>query len=195
MQVGEYIDGRALSYDPLSLEFAVGGIQVSLAQVREDDARGDISWLSGDSRSWLADLYEWTESQGDSTRSSAIGPTDVELAVDKALEAASARFAADTRARDRKAAAALRRAGRAGGFNWLEAPSAYGRRNAAMVCPHCQVRGQVRVKAVTQKRGISGSKATAAVLTAGVSMLATGLSRKERVTQAHCDNCGNTWSF
>jgi hypothetical protein len=62
-----------------------------------------------------------------------------------------------------------------------------------MVCPHCQVRGQVHTKRVKVKRGISGGKATGAVLTAGFSILATGLSRKEAATQATCNNCRVTW--
>lgn len=64
-----------------------------------------------------------------------------------------------------------------------------------VICPHCQVKGHVRGKAVTDKKGVSGGKATAAVLTAGVSMLATGLSRKEAATAATCDNCQSTWRF
>jgi len=70
-----------------------------------------------------------------------------------------------------------------------------GKRNPALVCPHCQERGKIRTKAVKKKAGISGGKATAAVLTGGVSVLATGLSRKEALTQAHCDNCSSTWVF
>ena len=70
-----------------------------------------------------------------------------------------------------------------------------GELNSQMICPHCQSRGRVRTKRVTQKKGISGGKATAAVLTGGVSMLATGLSRKEAMTEAHCDKCGSTWRF
>jgi len=46
---------------------------------------------------------------------------------------------------------------------------------------------------VKVKRGISGGKATGAVLTAGFSILATGLSRKEAATQATCNNCRVTW--
>lgn len=65
----------------------------------------------------------------------------------------------------------------------------------AMVCPHCQSKGTVRTKQVKQKKGISGGKATAAVLTGGLSVLATGLSRKEKATEAHCTRCGNTWYF
>jgi len=65
----------------------------------------------------------------------------------------------------------------------------------AMICPHCQTKGDVRTKAVTRKKGISGAKATGALLTGGVSMLATGLSRKEGLTQAHCDHCNSTWDF
>ena len=69
------------------------------------------------------------------------------------------------------------------------------RQSAALVCPHCQSEGTVRTKQVMQKRGISGGKATAAVLTGGVSLLATGLSRKETCTEAHCSRCGSTWRF
>lgn len=71
----------------------------------------------------------------------------------------------------------------------------YGHINPKMMCPHCNVVGKVRTRSVTQKKGISGGKATAAVVTAGISMLATGLSRKESMTQAHCTNCKNTWFF
>jgi hypothetical protein len=71
----------------------------------------------------------------------------------------------------------------------------FGPFNPAMACPHCQTKGMIRTKAVDKKTGISGGKATAAVLTGGVSMLATGLSRVEETTQAHCEECKNTWSF
>jgi uncharacterized paraquat-inducible protein A len=71
----------------------------------------------------------------------------------------------------------------------------WGPQNPALVCPHCQTKGRVRVKAVQRKKGISGAKATGALLTGGVSMLATGLSRKEGSTQAHCDRCNSTWDF
>ncbi len=50
----------------------------------------------------------------------------------------------------------------------------YGRRQREIVCPHCQTKGNVHTKSVKQKKGISGGKATAAVFTLGVSMLATG---------------------
>jgi len=71
----------------------------------------------------------------------------------------------------------------------------YGTLNSAMVCPHCQQTGCVRTKNVKTKKGISGGKATGAVLTGGVSMLATGLSRKEQQTEAYCENCKNKWYF
>jgi hypothetical protein len=76
-----------------------------------------------------------------------------------------------------------------------QAAAQFGPINAAMVCPHCQTKGQIRTKGITQKKGVSGGKATAAVLTGGVSLLAVGLSRKEASTQAHCDSCNNTWLF
>lgn len=69
----------------------------------------------------------------------------------------------------------------------------YGGINAAMICPHCQVAGKIRTKNIKQKKGVSGGKATAALLTLGVSLLAVGLSRKEQTTEVHCDNCNNTW--
>jgi len=65
----------------------------------------------------------------------------------------------------------------------------------AMICPHCQTKGAVRTMRVRRKRGISGGKATGALLTGGLSLLATGLSRKETLTQAHCDTCNSTWDF
>src|SRR5262249_4412185 len=71
----------------------------------------------------------------------------------------------------------------------------YGPVNSKILCPHCQTRGQVRAKVVEQKRGISGGKATGALLTGGLSLLVTGLSRKEKVTQARCDNCESIWHF
>jgi len=67
--------------------------------------------------------------------------------------------------------------------------------NPQMICPHCQTKGCVTTKAANKKAGISGGKATAAVLTAGVSVLATGLSRKEKMVEAHCSNCGASWMF
>jgi hypothetical protein len=65
---------------------------------------------------------------------------------------------------------------------------------SAIVCPHCQVRGRVEREHVRVKRGISGGKATGAVLTGGLSTLATGLSRKDWVNQMRCGNCGTYWT-
>jgi hypothetical protein len=78
--------------------------------------------------------------------------------------------------------------------NWVSA-GAYGEIHAQVVCPHCQRQGAVRIKRMKQKKGISGGKATGAVLTGGLSILATGLSRKGWVTQAHCDACNTTWNL
>ena len=68
----------------------------------------------------------------------------------------------------------------------------YGAINTEMICPHCQTKGNIRTAHINLKKGVSGGKATAAVLTGGLSLLAVGLSRKEETTQAHCDNCENT---
>jgi len=64
-----------------------------------------------------------------------------------------------------------------------------------IVCPHCGNRGCVATKRAKAKKGISGAKATGAILTVGLSILATGLSRKEWVTDAKCKHCGSEWQF
>jgi hypothetical protein len=71
----------------------------------------------------------------------------------------------------------------------------WGNLNPAMICPHCQTKGTVRTQSEQRKAGVSGGKATAALLTGGTSLLLTGLSRKQLVTQAHCDTCNSGWSF
>lgn len=65
---------------------------------------------------------------------------------------------------------------------------------AALICPHCQVQGQVKTRKTRRKQGISGGKATGAVLTLGLSTVLTGLSRKETVTEMRCGNCKTTWT-
>ena len=75
------------------------------------------------------------------------------------------------------------------------AESMHGPLNPHIICPHCQTKGAVRTMPVKKKAGISGGKATAALMTGGLSMFATGLSRKETLTRAHCENCNSTWSF
>jgi transcription elongation factor Elf1 len=62
-----------------------------------------------------------------------------------------------------------------------------------MICPHCQTKGSVTTRLVKKKVGIHGGKATAALLTSGISLLGSGLSRKDKVTEAHCNRCGATW--
>jgi hypothetical protein len=74
-------------------------------------------------------------------------------------------------------------------------PLDWGPVNRVMICPHCQSKGQVRTKNVARKKGVSGSKATAAILTGGLSLLFTGLSQEDNQTEAHCCNCNNTWEF
>lgn len=68
-------------------------------------------------------------------------------------------------------------------------------RDKQIVCPHCQTKGHVTTAAVKVKKGISGDKATAALLTGGVTMLATGLSDRQEMTKATCSNCGSVWHF
>ena len=67
--------------------------------------------------------------------------------------------------------------------------------NSQMICPHCHAQGQVSTSTIKRKQGISGAKATGAVLTLGWSLLATGLSQKVKGTQAKCWSCGAVWDF
>lgn len=72
--------------------------------------------------------------------------------------------------------------------------NANGLKNIQMICPHCGATGKVRTKAVDLKSGIDGGKLTVAALTGGVSLLAGGgLSNMSKRTQAHCDECSNSW--
>jgi hypothetical protein len=66
-------------------------------------------------------------------------------------------------------------------------------KQAALVCPHCQQGGGVTSKQVKKKGGISGGKATAAILTGGVSLVGTGLAKKGFVNELSCSNCGMVW--
>jgi hypothetical protein len=56
MQVGRYIDGRELTYDQATGGFAVGGTPVTLEQVLEYDAAGQIQWPSAEMRTWAYQL-------------------------------------------------------------------------------------------------------------------------------------------
>jgi FtsZ-interacting cell division protein ZipA len=67
--------------------------------------------------------------------------------------------------------------------------------NPSIACPHCNEEGKIHTKSVKRKQKIHAGKATAAMLTGETSMLGTGLSRKQGITQAYCGNCHNTWDF
>jgi len=67
--------------------------------------------------------------------------------------------------------------------------------DSQIICPHCMRKGFVTTRKIKRKAGISGGKATAAILTGGLSLLAAGLSRKEELTEAYCANCNATWHF
>lgn len=68
-------------------------------------------------------------------------------------------------------------------------------RDAKIICAQCHSAGHVTTSAVSLKKGISGGKATGAILTGGLSLLAVGLSRKEDATEAKCSHCGSVWHF
>lgn len=62
-----------------------------------------------------------------------------------------------------------------------------------IVCPHCQTAGHITVRAVTRGKGIGGGKAASAVVTAGASIFAAGLSKNVTVRHLTCGNCKMEW--
>ena len=71
----------------------------------------------------------------------------------------------------------------------------YGKLNPEIICPQCQTRGYVHAQKIDQNKGISGGKAAGALMTGGLSILAVGISRHEKATQCHCENCKTDWIF
>jgi hypothetical protein len=71
-------------------------------------------------------------------------------------------------------------------------PEQWGTLNDKMICPHCQHKG-IRTGEVVRKKGVSGGKATAAILTSGLSLFAVGLSRIEREMECRCPHCSTIW--
>lgn len=62
-----------------------------------------------------------------------------------------------------------------------------------VVCPHCHERGHVTAKVVTRGKGVSGGKATAGLLTGGLSLPFAGLSKNQEVKRLTCGNCHMSW--
>ena len=56
MVVGTYTDGRPLTYDPGTRMFAVGGAPVTLSQVLQYDAAGQLTWTSAETGAWARGL-------------------------------------------------------------------------------------------------------------------------------------------
>src|SRR5262245_5134725 len=56
----------------------------------------------------------------------------------------------------------------------------HGQLNPALLCPHCQVQGQVRAKAVLPR---------------GALLLNGGRGGRERRRHAYCHNCHHTWEY
>lgn len=62
-----------------------------------------------------------------------------------------------------------------------------------ILCPHCGVRGCVTGRSMVRGKGISGGKATAGLMTGGLSLPFAGLSKNQRVRTLKCSNCNSTW--
>lgn len=67
--------------------------------------------------------------------------------------------------------------------------------NREIICPSCHKKGCVISRNMKRKTGISGAKATGALLTGGLSLLAVGLSKKELATELKCKNCNSIWTL
>jgi hypothetical protein len=67
--------------------------------------------------------------------------------------------------------------------------------DAKIICPQCREKGWVTTRPIQERAGIDGGKATAALLTGGLSILGTGLSNVVARTEASCGNCGSSWRF
>lgn len=225
MRIGTHIDGRDLTYNRSSMQFSVGGTPVTLQQLTEYDAFGQIRWLNDEIRAWFLELREWMESSNavldviddeveqaevpTSEPSATVTPTETEGSARTAkprMSPQAARWLLGTLAVLAVFVAVTVFTGLVEcGFISVVLIMVIAvsvrkdlvRQSAAtaMICPHCQTKGSVSTKSITQKKGVSGGKATAAIMTGGISMLATGLSRKEQATEAHCSRCGATWRF
>lgn len=62
-----------------------------------------------------------------------------------------------------------------------------------IICSYCHQAGGVTVRNIQQKQGVSGGKATSALLTGGASLLAVGLSKKGMVNELTCSRCQMKW--
>lgn len=65
--------------------------------------------------------------------------------------------------------------------------------DAMVFCPYCHEQGGITTYRGKARKGISGGKATAAIMTLGLSLVVAGLSRKESTTLAYCGWCRMEW--
>lgn len=65
----------------------------------------------------------------------------------------------------------------------------------AIECPYCHKVGGVTTRPARRVKGVSGVKTTYGILTGGMSLMLTGISRAEWVTRARCKNCTATWDM
>lgn len=173
MQVATDVDGNILDFDATTQLFQLDGDPVEVADVAAFDGAGLLVWTRPDVQYLVQQSAKRGVSIGDVKL-----PGHIKLAQKLLAAAESTESFAD-------------KLGTSSGSYDLT----YGKLNPGIVCPQCQMKGAVRTKSVKQKRGVSGGKATAAVLTGGLSVLATGLSRKEQSTQAYCARCRSTWHY
>jgi cytoskeletal protein RodZ len=76
MQLGTYVDGRALNYDEESAAFDVGGSPVALQDVLGYDQAGQVNWLSDDLKKWAQDIAGGLGTDG----RPAVSPSDTPVA-------------------------------------------------------------------------------------------------------------------
>lgn len=66
---------------------------------------------------------------------------------------------------------------------------------AQIMCPHCQVRGQVTKRFERRAKRKTATRVLGATATLGASLPLAGVSKKGTVQVMSCGNCGMTWDI
>ena len=62
--------------------------------------------------------------------------------------------------------------------------------NPEIVCPMCGEKGGVRAHRRKAKKGFSTGKIMGGLFTGGISLLATGIAKKDWIYKCYCEKCG-----
>lgn len=75
MEIGRYVDGRAVTYNEVTHEFGIEGIRTTLELLMRYDRAGQITWSSEQMRTWVRDYAEGAAAQAATPAPSAYGDT------------------------------------------------------------------------------------------------------------------------